>query len=205
MKRISSVVVVAILSSWMICGTLRGAATADAPTTGKADPDEPTIAFPKGTRSFTLTGSYIQHIRYSIDQLESVEIAAGYYFWNNSSLNLELNGYHGDVDFDADVYIVGLSLVGRWHFLRGDKWTIFFDGGGGVNYADQEFPQYPVDGTNFNFTGKLGFGGTFQLRDNTHLIGGVRYFHLSNGQIRKHDDNPGYDAIQFWGGLMWTW
>ena len=165
---------------------------------------EPT-PFAKGTKSLTLSGSYIQHIRFSIDELENIDVSAGYFIWDNHSLNLELQGYHADQQFDSDAYIAGLGLTGRWHFYRGNKWSLFVDGGGSVTYADQEFPEYFGGGTNFNFTGKVGGGGTWQLGDRTHLIGGVRYFHLSNGQIRNSDDNPTYDGIQFWGGVMWTW
>jgi hypothetical protein len=161
--------------------------------------------FAKGTKSFTLSGSYIQHIRFSIDELQNIDISAGYFIWDNNSLNLELQGYRGDQEFDSNVYIGGIGVLGRFHFLRGDHWSVFFDGGGGVTYADQEFPQYPVDGTNFNFTGKVGLGATWEFHEHTHLIGGARYFHLSNGQIRKADDNPTFDGIQFWGGVMWTW
>jgi hypothetical protein len=94
-----------------------------------------------------------------------------------------------------------IGVVGRWHFLRREGWSVFFDGGGSVVYADQEFPQ---GGTNFNLVGKLGFGVTYQMSHGTHLIGGFRYFHLSNGQIRKQDDNPNYNGMQWWGGVMWT-
>jgi hypothetical protein len=189
MKRIAVVITVLLAS----CASLRAVAGAEEPT-----------AWPKGMKTLTLSGSYIQHIRFSIDELENVDISAGYFFWNNNSLNLELQGYHANQDSDSDVYIGGIGITGRFHFLRGDKWSIFFDGGGGVTYADQEFPQYPVDGTNFNFTGKVGFGGTWEFKEHTHLIGGMRYFHLSNGQIRGQDDNPTFDGIQFWGGVMWT-
>jgi hypothetical protein len=192
MKRIGVVIAVLLAS----CASLRAAEERAA--------DE-RIDFAKGTKSFTLSGSYIQHIRYSIDELENVDVSAGYFFMNNNSINLELQGYHANQEFDSDVYIVGFGLLARWHFLRGDRWSLFVDGGGGVTYADQEFPQSPNDGTNFNFTGKVGMGGTYEFRDHTHFIGGVRYFHLSNAQIRKSDDNPGFDGIQFWGGVMWTW
>jgi hypothetical protein len=192
MKRIIAMTTLLML---MTRGSLRAA---DADADGR-------VEFPKGTKSFALTGSYIQHIRFSIDELQNVDVSAGYFLWDNHSLNLELQGYRGDQEFDSDVYIGGIGLLGRWHFLRGNKWSVFIDGGGGVTYADQEFPQSPYDGTNFNFTGKVGLGATYEFHEHTHLIGGARYFHLSNGQIRHADDNPTFDGIQFWGGVMWTW
>ena len=187
------------------CGSFpaaaRGARAADAP----ADDDAADLYFKKGTYTFALTASYLTPARFSEDELLNVNISAGYFLWDNHSINLELQGYWGDQDFDSDVWIGGIGVLGRWHFLRGRKWSVFIDGGGSVTYADQEFPQHPYDGTNFNFTGKVGGGATWEIDDNTHLMGGVRYFHLSNGQIRKRDDNPTYDGIQIWGGVMWTW
>ena len=190
MKRIT--VIAILLTTW---GSLAGEARAA---------EEPT-PFDKGTYNFSITAAYIPHIRFSIDDLYNVNVSGGYFFWDNHSVNLELQGYWADQEFDSDVYIAGFGILGRWHFLRGDKWSLFIDGGGGVTYADQEFPQSPYGGTNFNFTGKVGLGATYEIQDDTHLIAGARYFHLSNGQIRHRDDNPTFDGIQFWGGVMWTW
>jgi hypothetical protein len=170
-----------------------------------ADVNADPTPFPQGTWTAAVTASYIQHIRFSVDELYNVDVSAGYFLWDNHSLNLELQGYWADQPFDSDVWIGGIGVLGRWHLLRGERWSVFIDGGGGVTYADQEFPQSPYDGTNFNFTGKVGLGGSYRLGDDTHLIAGARYFHLSNGNYRNRDDNPTYDGIQFWGGVMWTW
>ena len=164
-----------------------------------------TLQFPQGTKSFALTSSYILPARFSEDHLLDVEVAGGYFLWDNHALHIELQGYWADQDFDSDVYIGGIGILGRWHLLRGHRWSFFIDGGGGVTYADQEFPQHPYDGTNFNFTGKVGVGATYEVSDGAHLMGGVRYFHLSNGNYRNRDDNPTYDGMQLWGGMMWTW
>ncbi len=161
--------------------------------------------FAKGTNTLSLTASYATHIRFSQAHLYNVTASVGKYFWNNHALNLELQGYYAEQPNDTDVIIGGIGVLGRWHMVRFDKWSIFFDGGGGVTFGDDPFPTYPYEGTHFNFTGKLGFGATYQLRDHEFLTAGVRYFHLSNGQIHGHDQNPTYDSIQFWGGFMWTW
>ena len=195
-KRMVSVAVV-----WMTCGF---AALAPAPARAAELNSEPT-PFPQGTWAASITASYTQHIRFSVDELYNLDLSVGYFLWDNHQLNLELQGYWADQPFDSDVWIGGIGVLGRWHFLRGDKWSVFIDGGGGVTYADQEFPQSPYDGTNFNFTGKVGLGATYAIGDDTRLIAGARYFHLSNGNYRNRDDNPTFDGIQFWGGVMWTW
>jgi hypothetical protein len=162
--------------------------------------------FDKGTWNFSLYGSYVTPIRYSDNRFYNVNAAYGYYFWNNNSINLELQGSYVDQPgSDDDALLGAIGILGRWHFLVRDGWSLFIDGGGMVSYADHEVPIF---GTNFNFIGKVGVGATIDLHalgDDAYLIGGIRYFHLSNGQIRGRDDNPSYDGIQFWTGVMWTW
>ena len=172
-----------------------------APACARAE-DNP---FAQGTWNFSLSGAYTRPIRFSRAHTYSVTAAWGKYLWDNLSLNGELQGYYADQPDDTCVLIGGVGVLGRVHLWRHDAWSIFFDGGGGVTYADGNFPTQPYDGTHFNFTGKLGFGATYQLREHEFLTGGVRYFHLSNGQIHGKDGNPTYDSIQLWAGLTWTW
>ena len=152
--------------------------------------------FDKGTWTLSLYGSYVTPIRYSDDRFYNMNLAGGYYFWNNNSINLEFQGSYIDQPGSDDEALLGaVGILGRWHFLVRDGWSLFVDGGGMVSYADHEVPIF---GTNFNFIGKVGVGASIDLRDHSYLIGGVRYFHLSNGQIRGRDDNPSYDGVQFW-------
>lgn len=188
----------------MTCGSLLAQ-----PATSTAQDDSP---FDKGTWTLSLTGGYITPIRYSEDKFVNLNLGAGYYFHDNHQANLELEGYYSDereeVPYDEfgpgdsqDVIIGGLGLLLRWHFLARERFSLFLDGGGSITDANVAFPS---GGTHFNFTGKIGLGASLRLDERMHLIGGARYFHLSNGQIRKSDDNPGYDGIQIWAGLMWT-
>ena len=161
--------------------------------------------FAKGTDVFELGGIYAMPIRYSEASMYSVTGSVGRFFWDNNSLSLELTGSFADQPSgDEDVLIGAAGVLGRWHFKRFDKWSIFLDGGGGVSYADANFPTDPRRGTQFNFYGKVGFGASYELHSREFLTGGLRYYHLSNGQIDGRDENPGYDALQFWFGYMWT-
>jgi hypothetical protein len=162
--------------------------------------------FLKGTNAFSLYGGYTTPIRFSQAHTYDFVASVGHYFWDDNALSLEAQGYWADQpDGHDDAIIGGIGVLGRWHFLRFDKWSIFLDGGGGVTYADNAFPTQPYMGTHFNFTGKVGLGATYEIQDHVFLTGGARYFHLSNGQIHGRDQNPTYDSIQIWGGLMWTW
>ena len=158
------------------------------------------VSFDQGTWTFSLQGSYVHPIRFSDDRFYNFTLAGGYFFADNHSINLELSGSYAEQSDYNDTVIGGLGLLGRSHLLRFEKWTIFIDGGGGVNYADDVVPEF---GTRFNFIAKVGPGVTYQIKPNLHLIGGARYFHLSNGQIHGRDQNPSYDGVQVWGGVMW--
>ena len=173
-------------------GAARGAEKAD---------DNP---FSQGTWNFSLSGAFNTPIRFSQARLYSVTAAAGKYLFDNLSLSGEVQGYYAEQPGQTDVLIGGIGILARTHFWRDDKWSLFVDGGGGVTFADDPFPTYPYEGTHFNFTGKVGLGATYRLQDHEFLTGGVRYFHLSNGQIHGKDQNPSYDSIQLWFGLMWT-
>jgi hypothetical protein len=162
-------------------------------------------AFDAGRWSLELTGSYVTPIRFSEDRFYNLTLGGGYYFLDGVSLSGELQAYYVDQPEPFDDAIAGgAGLLLRWHALRfgsRDNFTVFADAGGGVSYAD---PQVPPFGTHFNFTGKAGFGATLRLTDQMHLIGGSRYFHLSNGNIHGRDQNPSHDGVQFYLGVMWT-
>ncbi|HEX8522874.1 MAG TPA: acyloxyacyl hydrolase [Tepidisphaeraceae bacterium] len=156
-------------------------------------------SFRKGSWDIELTGGYITPIRFSEDKFYNVNIAAGYHLVDNLSFGPEVQAYYIDQP-DENAIAAGVGVLGRWRFLNVDRFSVFIDGGGGVVYADPQVPQF---GTHFNFTGKGGFGASFQLSENFHVLAGVRYFHLSNGNIHGRDQNPSYDGIQIWGGIEW--
>ena len=47
-------------------------------------------------------------------------------------------------------------------------------------------------------------GTTYPLKDNLHLLTGVRYFHLSNARIEGNSRNPSINGVEGFLGLMWT-
>src|SRR5206468_79178 len=120
--------------------TTRAAQQSPPPTTM---PTPPTTPFEKGTWNFSLSGSYVTPIRFSEDRLYNFNLAAGYYFMNNNSINLELQGgYIDQPGTDADAIMGAIGVLGRWHFLVRDKYSLFIDGGGGVSYADHMAPIF---------------------------------------------------------------
>jgi hypothetical protein len=181
-------------------------ATAARAQTQPTKPIEPPNPFAEGVWDMTLTGSYTEPIRFSEARTYSAVFGIGKYIWNNTAFNLELQGYWADQPSgEPDAIIGGFGVLGRTHLFRIDKFSFFIDGGGGITYASNAFPTTPVPGTHYNLTGKVGIGATWQLKEHAFLIGGVRYFHLSNAQVHGRDQNPTYDSAQFWAGFMWTW
>ena len=161
--------------------------------------------FAGGTEVLSLSGGWTQPIRYSEGGITSVNFTWGKYLWQNNSLSLDLGGMFAEQPHGNDeVWIGSVGVLARWHFWNIDRWSIFLDGGGGVSYADDQYPTYRYDGTHFNFYGKVGLGASLELKSREYLTGGVRYFHMSNGQIHGKDQNPGQDGLQYWLGLMWT-
>jgi hypothetical protein len=158
-----------------------------------------TGGFDKGAWGLELTGAYIMPIRFSEAKFYNVNLLASWPIVDHLTFGPEIQGYYVDQPGENAV-AAGAGVVGRWHFLTYKEFSVFVDGGGGVVYADPEVPEF---GTHFNFTGKGGFGMTWRIRDEVQLIGGVRYFHLSNGNIHGRDQNPSFDGVQFYGGVEW--
>lgn len=131
-------------------------------------------------------------------------VGVGYHFFDGVSVNLELVG--GTMDIDSargssggDAGFGGLDLLFRWHFLRGDGWSLYADAGAGLMQSGE---SYPADGTHFNFRPQAGVGGTLRLADNLLLMGGARWLHVSNGYTHGEENNPGADSAMVYAGVM---
>jgi hypothetical protein len=157
-------------------------------------------SFRKGTWAVEVDGAYIHPLRFSEDKFYQGALAASYYFADDVSVGAEISGYFADQPTD-DAVALGGGLLLRWHFLQAERYTLFVDGGFGVSIADTEVPE---GGTHFNYTPKGGGGATFRLRDDVHLVGGVRFFHQSNANIHGRVRNPSFDGAQYYVGVVFT-
>jgi hypothetical protein len=162
--------------------------------------------FDRGSWKLQLTGSYIHSENAGFDDHRvrggQATAGVGYYFLDNLGGYFDLVGYGLTQDEpDVDAWGAGFNLMLRWHFLRGERWSIFADGGAGLVQFDRRFP---AGGTHFNFNQRVGLGATFRLDANIHLIGGVRYMHLSNASIHGSGRNPSFDAVEAYVGLMFS-
>lgn len=123
-----------------------------------------------------------------VDAMGVLTFGVDRYFWRNVALGLEVGGYSFE-QAGEDALGLGVNAVARWHFLNFSRASVFVDGGLGLIFATEDVPE---EGRSFNFTQFIGPGLTVELADRLHLVGGVRFQHISNAQETR---NPGVDAI----------
>lgn len=112
---------------------------------------------------------------------------------------IETSGWYFDQPGD-NAFGLNVCLVFRWHFLARDTWSLYIDGGGGVLVSTDLVPE---GGTGFNFTPRIGVGGTFQLGQSPNrLVAGVRWDHISNARINGEDRNPSRDGVMVYAALQ---
>ena len=166
----------------------------------KADPTP--IHFPKGTFSLGFEGSYTYPIRFSENEFITASASAGYYFWDNWSISLRGEYMQVNQDFgfnDADGG--GAGVLVRWHLFGDERLSFYIDGGGGLSWFNKAVPTF---GTTYNFTARVGPGLAYRITEDVYLMGGARYFHLSNGNQHGREKNPSYDGIEWYLGMMFT-
>jgi hypothetical protein len=168
-------------------------------TAATAAAEEPGY-FPRGTWTATGYGTYIKSFTGQEAKMGSGAVGVGYYLFDNISLNAEFSGYY-DVQSGPDSRIYSGDLLLRNHLYHYRRFSFFLDGVAAITYADRRTPS-PL-GTHYNYIIEPGIGATYQLHENLHLIGGVRYFHLSNAHLEGPIRNPSINAAQAYIGLMW--
>ncbi|MBE9062458.1 acyloxyacyl hydrolase [cf. Phormidesmis sp. LEGE 11477] len=118
-----------------------------------------------------------------------VGAGVSHFFYNGHSINLELNGLAVDQQGNNAVGL-NLALLVRSHWIRGENWSIYVDGGAGLLTTNNDVPDA---GSSFNFTPQIGGGATFAVNDTQRIMTGLRWYHISNAGT--FDANPGLDAL----------
>lgn len=159
------------------------------------------VPFAAGSWSFQTYGSV--SVGDENGEMYTGHIGVGYYLWDNFSINLEAVGGYLNIEEgrNSEGSLVGLDLLIRHHLIIGDGWTIYFDGGGGIQQTSEPFPS---GGTHFNFRPQGGLGVTLNLSDSAMFMGGVRWIHVSNASKDGQDNNPGYDSAQIYAGMIFS-
>jgi len=157
--------------------------------------------FARGTKTLEFEGSYTSPIRYSEEEFATGSVGVGYYLFDNHSVTLFAQGFHVNQPFGESAEAGAVFVLGRSILYSVDRVSFYIDGGGGYSWANA---AVPVGGTTYNFNARAGLGLTYRLADDTYLLGGARYFHLSNAQAHGQDKNPSYDGVEYYVGLMFA-
>ncbi len=92
----------------------------------------------------------------------------------------------------------GGSLVVKYNFLSFGRWVPFWDAGAGMIWTNLA-PRIPEQSTPFEFVIETGPGVQYFLTDRLAWTVGVRYHHISNGNIGER--NTGLNAVLPYIGL----
>src|SRR5688572_29587139 len=106
--------------------------------------------FDKGTWTLNLSGGYYEDFTFASDETIGVaSVGAGYFLFDDFSVNLSGDGYYFDTQVQSPFLGAGFTVLLRWHaFEFGDRCTFYVDGGAGCIWAEEEIPDF---GTHFNF------------------------------------------------------
>ena len=114
---------------------------------------------------------------YGIREGLAVKVAAPlYYVWQRGT----------------DGYLFGVTGGLRGRLAKKGRWSAFWEFELGVSEADT---YVPPRGTRFNYLAIGGGGLTVRIRPGIHLLGGLRFVHLSNNGLAGRSRNPDIEAL----------
>ena len=182
------------------------AAAAPAPSAQSEGSERPAVRRGPLDRGSSFAPLYLSGTIAGGEHLVEVHAGIGHFFFNHLSVEFDLVA--GRVDYGrrrravARTWDAGGDLMGRWHFLRFEPGSIYLDAGTGIRVFGSEFP---IGGTRFNFTLQAGAGVRVRLWEPLALIGGARWFHVSNASLWGRARNPAHNALQLYAGLQFSW
>jgi hypothetical protein len=92
----------------------------------------------------------------------------------------------------TDGYLFGVTGGLRGRLVKKPRWSVFWEFELGVSEADT---YVPPRGTRFNYLAIGGGGVTVRIRTGIHLLGGLRFVHLSNNSLAGRNRNPDIEAL----------
>jgi len=147
----------------------------------------------RGTLQFNVFGDYANDFEH--DSMAGLQLGVSWFFIDNLSLDAQLEQY-GVFQEGGDAYAIGPALAFRWHFLPYETWSLYADVGCGFIVSTR---SVPIDGSEFNFTPRLGIGASFEIAPRARVMTGVRWFHISNANTST--PNPGRNSLELYAGL----
>ena len=158
----------------------------------------PETAFTEGTWNAVAYGNFGSDVTNRNVRLGGANMGVGYYVVDNVSLNLEGSACLVD-QAGPDGWGGTLSLLLRQHFINRGRFSFYIDVGWGVIETEYDTP---LRGTRFNYIQHVGPGITYEPDKGTYLLGGARFFHISNAREEGRDRNPSVNGLEGYLGLM---
>ena len=126
-----------------------------------------------------------------------LHVGFGSHIADYQSISLDLFGGYVRSGIDDNGGAIGFDVVYRNHFYRdeNDDWTIFFEGGLGLQEASTNFSGE----RHFNFRTRVGFGTSFQIDERVRGFVGGTYQHISDAGI--DGGGGGFDGPMLWAGV----
>ena len=163
---------------------------------------EPGSLFASNGWNLELSGQFLVEawdFNHSKESLLGGTIALGYTLWDRWEVNTELSFMRVVHDTGYDVLLPAVSSIIRWRAHRDGRVTTFLEIGPGVSYSTDEVPY---GGTRFNFILQAGGGMTYRVVPRVNLIGGLRWFHVSNNGLNGRSKNPDIQALGMYLGWI---
>ena len=179
---------------WLLTAACAGAVQAEPSHADTAPPESET--FSEGSRLWSVTEGTSRHRTFA--RLYATQVAVSQYVRKNLALEYGAVITYADAERNANGFLAGPEFGMRWHAMTGRRWSAYMDGVVGAVFQEHPLSQ---DSLRFNFDVQAGFGGTYRMTKQELLLGGFRWQHLSNCQIRGRRHNLGYDAPMLYLGM----
>jgi hypothetical protein len=92
----------------------------------------------------------------------------------------------------VDPHVLGITFGVRGRVYRRSRVTAFLELDVGVSYSEL---YVPPRGTRFNYLALGAVGATVRLHPGVHVLGEMRWLHLSNNNLAGRHRNPDIEAL----------
>ncbi|HEY1921837.1 MAG TPA: hypothetical protein VGG44_03645 [Tepidisphaeraceae bacterium] len=175
----------------MLSGSALAGTTTTPDSLSEIDP------FPQGLWTLETFATYGNQ-PWAREQLYSGTVGVDYYFWSNWCFGFDAKGLYG-LQPVQNVTSYGGNFLLRTHLIVEPNWSFYTDFLPGLLESNHRIPP---GGTDFNFTIETGVGFTAHLWDQTDLLTGFHYLHLSNARQEGGDRNPSLNAFEAYVGFL---
>lgn len=142
----------------------------------------------------------IETWNYNVSHEDLFGIAPGITYGIRDGLVLRATGplYYVD-QRGVDAFLLGATLGVRGRVYHARRLSAFLEFDVGISNADTFTPPR---GTRFNYIALGAAGATVRLRPSLHLLGSLRWIHVSNNGLAGSSRNPDIEAVGPQVGLL---